>query len=398
MGFLKRSPKATAAIHFVDHNNEARKSSHWTSEDTVRGVAAFRLPPGTDCTHASVSLKGIATIKINESPPASLQPTWRTEKVKFLSVGKDLRLAQSGDGGLQAPFQFDLHECLRHSMLESALPPSLNSRIENSDRKSFNKQDGRLAYDISYAITASAFSGRAAIASASSALSLLPVGQSDPPSYGSAEVAGEYHTARSEPPPKSTGFQADVAAQEPSPLILQARPGESDPATSVDFMLKISSEDARALSNLPQQVQIRTQLVQKTQVSPNGAALQAAGQKWIQDPDLQLRVSKRNVQDCTLAVSKWETYQPDQGTPGFAIARLSFLYRHPVADRLTAGFSTPILSRSYALEVKVSFAGSALQDLKVSLPVSVVYESLSLDLRSGGLLERKKTARSCVDQ
>lgn len=400
MGLLKRRQKATADIRFVDHTNKAAQPTRWTSKETVEGVAYFRIPPGSECTHASAAFKGVVTIRKNESSPGSLQPSWRTKRVKFLSVGKELRsspLVRSDAGLVQAPFQFDLPECLRFSTLESGLPSSIDSKREGRDHKSFHKQDGKIAYDVTYTITASAFSSRGLIVSESQDILLLSVGQSDPPSYGSPEVAGEYYTARTETHSKRGAAQVDLAGQEPSPLVLRARSGGSDPSTSVNLMLKVSPEDSDTLSRLPQQAHVRTQLIQKTLVSPNGARLSDDGRR-IRDPDSQFHTSKLNVQECTVAIPQWQTYQPDQETHGFAIARLSLLYRYPVAESLTATFSTPILSRSYALEVKVSFPEDGLQGLKLTFPVQVTYESAAPEMGAGDLLERKATARSHVNE
>lgn len=379
MGLFRREQKSTADIRFTGDRKGAHRHQEWTTDETIEGSAHFWIPSNAHLTRATVALKGTVTTKTNESSPGSLQPTWRVERIKFLSVGKDLPLAaQSGseDGTISVPFSFDLRECLRYSTLESGLPPSLDSKHES---KSFQKQDSKAAYDISYAVTVSAYSGHSLIASTTEKVLILPVDQLEPPSYGSLDLPGEYFTAKSSVPRSRVSLSnrsrhhLDLAAPEPSPLVLRPQKGGPDPSTKIDLLLKLSAEDSKSLSNLPQQAQIRTQLVSKTLVTPNGGRMSEGAVRNGRDPDSQSRLSSGNAQDCTLAIPEWETYTPDGDTPGFALARLSFLYRHPEADRLHPTFATPLLTRSYGLEVRVSFPDGGGQALKLSLPLQVVY-------------------------
>lgn len=304
--------------------------------------------------------------------------------MKVLSVGRHVQLnppSNPATDTVQAAFQFDLEDCARHAILPTGLPPSADSKSEGRDSKSFSGADGKAFYDVTYSITANAFSGRDLIASTTEHVIYLPLGQTDPPSYGSLEVAGEHFTARTEHPrsrlskTKPTGHQLDIAGQEPLPLTMQPQNRGPEPSTTVELVLKMSPQASHDLSSLPQQAHIHTQLVQKTRITPNGAKPSDTSRRRREDPDSQLRLTKRNAQDCTLSISSWKTYQPDgEGSPGFAIARLSFLYRQSGAERLSPTFSTPLLSRSYALEVKVSLPEHGGQSLKVSLPVQVMYE------------------------
>lgn len=411
MGLLKRRQKATADIQFCSAGKDAMKPNVWTSEDLINGTASFRIPPGTRCTRATVSLKGVITIKTNESLPGSLQPNWRVERVKVLSVGKDVqfRPMPAPHSGIEASFQFDLKECARHSALQTGLPPSVDSRSESRDSKTFANTDSKALYDVTYSITAAAYSGSDLVASTTEGVTLLPLGQADPPSYGSLEVVGEHFTARTENSrsmlsmSKGVSHQVDAVAQEPLPLKIQPQGGASDPSTTVDLVLKVSPRESEALSHLPRQAHLHTQLVQKTRITPNGANAEDTSRRRKEDPDAQSLSKKRNAQDCTLATSQWETYQPDgEDAPGFAIARLSFMYRHPESARLTPTFSTPLLSRSYALDIKASFPEDGGQILKLSLPVQVMYESAAYPVAGGEVigaaLEPKMSAQSCVSE
>lgn len=156
MGFLRRQQKPVTDIRFVDDGNRSYKSRLWTSDEVIQGIAHFRIPPDTQCTHASVAFKGVITIQTNESSPGSLQPKCRIERSKFLCVGREGQIgSRHEDGSIDVPFRFHLTECSTHSSLENGLPPSLDSRNATSGQKSFRDRSDTAIYDVKYTITAS---------------------------------------------------------------------------------------------------------------------------------------------------------------------------------------------------------------------------------------------------
>jgi hypothetical protein len=65
----------------------------------------------------------------------------------------------------------------------------------------------------------------------------------------------------------------------------------------------------------------------------------------------------------------------------FAIARFPFLFTlNSEHQQLSPTFFTPILSRRYAIECKLSFPGNPSSNLSLSLPLQIVYKASELDL------------------
>lgn len=85
---------------------------------------------------------------------------------------------------IRIPFRFNLSECERLAAFISQLPPSVNSKSEGQ-----NPNDPQ--YEITYSITATAFSSRASLASAVQRIYIDPVSP-DSLSDTSSDVAGEY--------------------------------------------------------------------------------------------------------------------------------------------------------------------------------------------------------------
>ena len=437
MGLLKRHSqhhhnqqrKPTAELRFTNPNPHChphqntpppRPAKQWTTADTISGTATFRLPPTTTKDlHATLLLRGTITTQTNESAPGgSLQPAWRTETMKFLSVGREIPLrppplppsrARENQDEVEVPFAFPLEECTRLSTLPSAgLPPSLDSRAKGG-KVLAGKRDSKVGYEVGYTLTAALqnFScGRASVlASTTERLSILPVGQPEPPSYGSLDVAGEFFTAQASPSKGKlpglgkrggTGRQIDLVAQEPAPLVFPAGgpdglegEREREPATKIEMLVKLSPSRSSSdlFQNLPTQAHVLTTLTSTTHISPNGPTIHQQQQstpepKRIRDPDAQTRISRSPAQECALAIPGWEIFHPD-GEEGFAIARLVFLYRHRRGSsgkgerELCPSFATPVLERRYGLEVKVEFTGEGQgggQSAVLTLPLRVGYE------------------------
>ena len=386
MGFLRKQSKAASSILFVDHNNEPLKSREYTSDEVVRGAAHFQLPPGSQFTRATASLRGTITVKTNESAHGSLQPNWRTESIKFLSVGKDCQprtRSGSEEGIVEVPFVFDMKKISQYSTLEAPLPPSLDSNLNGRSTKGFHKHDGSCSYEVSYTLTITLHSNRGVIASTTEKISLLPLGELDPPSYGSLDVPGEYFTTSSRSPRtklasrrKTDDFVIDIAGQEPAPLVLQRQSARGGASTKINFILRFTSEEVKPLPNLPQQAHIRAHLATHTTVTPNAASMTDVQRRHQRDPEAQSFSSRAEAQNVALSIPDWNKCKPEVDSKGFAIANLEFLYRLPeTGERPGPSFATPLLERRYTLDLKVELPVELGQTLKLSLPVQVLYES-----------------------
>lgn len=406
MGLLKRhsqhhrqrQEKPTAELHFTYPGS--KQTRQWTTSDTISGTATFRFPStiARNDLRATLLLRGTITTSTNESAQGSLQPNWRTQTMKFLSVGRETQLrppfqrsrTSDHEDEVEVPFAFPLEEVGRMSTLDAGLPLSLDSRTTaGREQKAFSRRDSKVQYEISYSLTAALYSSdaRGALASTTEKLQILPVGQPEPPSYGSLDVAGEFFTARARTSSRArltgslgkrgTGGQIDLVAQEPAPLVLDAGGRGAEAATKIEMLVKLTSDSASALEKLPTQAHIHTTLTSTTHIFPNGEAIQRERKpnERLSDPDAQTRISKSAAQECALQIPGWEIIRPD-GEDGFAVARVGFLYRHRQGE-LCPSFATAVLERRYGLEVKVEFSGegeSAGQSVVVTLPLRVGYE------------------------
>jgi hypothetical protein len=97
---------------------------------------------------------------------------------------------------VKVPFRFnldDVHSQARSSFV-SDLPPSLNSRDDKLKWAEIRKGELEAEYDVTYSITASAFSKRGSEASTEKKIQVMPVSQAEGPRSPS-DCPGEYFFA-----------------------------------------------------------------------------------------------------------------------------------------------------------------------------------------------------------
>ena len=295
----------------------------------------------------------------------------------------------------EVPFRFDLQRCRELSHEGASLPPSLSSKDEKHSYAESRKAESSISYDIVYAVTASAFSSNGLITSATEQILIRPGPQTSPPDYHVHEVAGEHFTATSSGSRSKTmslkraKFRIDVAAQQPPAMVFDGNVVAQSATTEVSLLLKVSRQCRGLLQDLPRQCRIKSHLLTKTVIVPRQAT-QMRGQ------DSRTQSTRSNLQEFTLATSSWERCQSDdESLDDFAITRLSFLFRCADAQSLCPAFSTPILSRSYALSMEISLPENGGQTLSLTLPLAFVIgadQDRTARCELLGALERKSSS------
>lgn len=127
---------------------------------------------------------------------------------------------KASDGIVKVPFRFNLDEI--HSQARSSfisdLPPSLNSRDDKLKWAEIRKGESEAEYNVTYSITASAFSKRGSEASTEKMIQVLPVSQAEGPRSPS-DCPGEFRFA-----PLNVSMAMDIWVLEPP---VDARPTEN---------------------------------------------------------------------------------------------------------------------------------------------------------------------------
>lgn len=219
---------------------------------------------------------------------------------------------------MRIPFKFNLRSSTNLSGVVSELPPSVDSLDESRYSASLRKYDGVTQYNITYSITASAYSQRGIAASSTQKLSLLPVSDAQPPLCAS-DFPGEYFLAATTDRQsklhltKPTGPHIEVAGQEPEPAVFSANDDEPHGPVELPFLLKLSPSTGKTLDqeSLPEQVHLKAQLVTRTLVTPQGSrnvpTIEQANME-----DSYVRTSRAQDQEYTIAIPRWDKYNPSK--------------------------------------------------------------------------------------
>jgi len=301
------------------------------------------------------------------------------------------------DGVVKIPFRFNLEECRRASSL-SELPPSIDSLEETKWWSGWKNTKSSSEYNVAYNISATAFSTKGAIASATHSLRVLPVTEAQPP-LSPSDFAGEYFLAATSPSQlkplrRTSGHRIEVAGQEPEPVTLDPTDEGVPGSTEIPFVAKLLPAKGSTLEAeyFPNRCEITARLVTRTFITPNGTTrAMPTVEDALEDGDSQVRTSRSNEQTFTVALPRWDQYA--SGTAeAFAITKFTFLFNiQSDTQQLSPTFFTPILSRRYAIECKLSFPGSPNSTLELSLPLQIVYEAPDVVISTINVIENKCT-------
>ena len=313
-------------------------------------------------------------------------------------------------GIVRVPFRFHLKECERLSTLVWGLPSSLDS-----DEEGRRLSDGQ--YSVTYSLTATALSSRECVASVTEKISVLSVTQE--PSICSADCPGEYFWAKTIPQhlmslhKRPSAPRIEAAGQEPQAVVLDAHDTASGGSVEVPFVLKLSPKtaDGSNLSTMQAQCRVKARLVTETRITPDGLEqLASSVQRGLdkvpssRSEDVQIQTS--HDQEELVDIPGWCHANPSKSSitderhcftdrivgfvEPFSVSRLSFLFSISAGKPLIPTFTTPLLSRSYAIDATLSFPGSPLPSMKMSIPLEIVYEASDTDYHADS--EKRRTS------
>lgn len=229
---------------------------------------------------------------------------------------------KTDDGIVKIPFRFNLEDI--HTQTQSPfiteLPPSVSSKDESGFKWSglrSNEMEGQ--YDITYSITASAYSKKGLLVSTTKSVPVLAVSQVQPP-LSPSDFPGEYFYAASTPPPsrvslsKPPSYKLEVGGQEPAAIVLDAHEAFSTGSTTVPFTIKAlpRSSSTFDIGSLPRQCSLHARLVSKTLITPDRIEEKAIPtlDQAIHGRDASLRVQKSDEQEFTLLIPRWNHIAP----------------------------------------------------------------------------------------
>jgi hypothetical protein len=196
----------------------------------------------------------------------------------------------------------------------------VNSKEEGKRWSGLRKHELDSQYDITYSITASAFSQRDLVASTTQRISVLPVSEAQPP-LAPSDFPGESFLAANTPQrskthlTKTSGPRIEVAGQEPEPILLNPCESLSHGLTELPFVVKALPEESGNIAHdaLPTQCQLKAQLVTKTFVTPNSIKNEKAIpilEEARYGDDSHLRLHRSDEQEFIVAIPRWSNYSP----------------------------------------------------------------------------------------
>ena len=175
-----------------------------------------------------------------------------------------------------------------------------------------NELEGQ--YDITYSISASAYSKKGLQASTTKTVPILPVSQVQPP-LSPSDFPGEYFYAASTPQPskvslsRAPSFKLEVGAQEPEAIVLDAHQTFSTGSTTVPFTIKALPRSSSILDtgSLPRQCLLKARLVSKTLITPDRIEEKVIPtlDQAMHGRDASLRMQKSDEQEFTLSIPPW---------------------------------------------------------------------------------------------
>ncbi|KAF2773914.1 hypothetical protein EJ03DRAFT_71986 [Teratosphaeria nubilosa] len=256
------------------------------------------------------------------------------------------------------------------------LPPSSTPEPTDSrwklPKSSANSDDG---FQVTYSISAIVSVEKRRIASASRKFNFIPVSQPQPP-VSSCDFPEEYSLSTSRetrtmnPLGKCHCTNLEVQSEEPEPLTI--RTIDSKGSTKINLMIKL---EGRQADFLPKHCKIKTTLITRTFVTPYWHG------KWVptlQDacasPSADIHTGTSNEQTYTMDINHWEALdrKPDDECRTF-LATLPVRFFVFQGQLPSATFFTTLVSRRHALDVTVSFSEMRRSEMRLSLPLQVVY-------------------------
>jgi len=372
----------------------------WLSNEDICGRAVFKLPPNVAFSHARVQIKGVVNTRTTDGPD-SLSRTSRTERLPFLGAALNTTaqsVLKTSDGTTTIPFRFnldDLHSQARSSFITD-LPSSLNSRDDKVKWAEFRRGESEADYDVTYSITATAFSKKGSEASTAKTIQVLSVSQAEGP-RSPADCPGEYYFAPSNPRPsraslaKSRSFRIEAAGQNPEAVSLPAHEFFTG-ASTIPFVLKALPEPSTKfeLKSLPTRCRVQARLLSKTLITSDGIE-----QHWIpiieqgrHTENTCLRTQRSEEQEFNITLSPWQ-HVASGSSDQFAISNFSFDFKISTDQARIPTFFTPLLSRRYAIEITISYPDVSGLSSKLTLPLQVAYEeSEAFDEKLGSINEK----------
>ncbi len=249
-----------------------------------------------------------------------------------------------------------------------------------------------LSSQVVYSLTASVYNVKSLLASTVQTIEVLPTAESQPPMFTS-DFGGEYFLSAESPRHRQESKDApaqkiELAGQEPEPLALSVTSNDMHTAVKIPFVVKVIPATKQEI--LPSQCELTAHLVTRTFVTPNSRNKRMPTiDDLVDDEDAHISTIRTNAQAFTMAMPAWSHYSPGKwnsnpfshedrriidGADGFALTKFPFLFKLESERQLVPTFFTPILSRRYAIECKMSFPGYD-RTLELSLPLQVVYSS-----------------------
>jgi hypothetical protein len=322
--------------------------------------------------------------KATEYPPGALSKGLRVNTDIFLNetlLSKSVSRRDSGKHDFEVPFGFCMADFEKLSdgalggRITTLLPPSSNG-ISKNNLWSVN---GDESFHINYTVTATVSLDKRKIASATREFRFIPFFDPQPP-LSACDFPNEYqYTAAREArslAPLGRYECTNIEVQSEEPEALAIRTIDDQGSTLVNLMFKLDGRDAAAL---PKKCKIDTHLQSNTFITPYWHG------KWVptledvrRSPSADLQVYSSHEQSYTMDIQFWEPFDQREDSSTF-IATLPVRVFVARTQLPCPTFFTPLVSRRYALGVVVSFPDIKRSELRLSLPLQVVYTDRSTE-------------------
>ncbi|KAK4541727.1 hypothetical protein LTR36_007436 [Oleoguttula mirabilis] len=364
----------------------------FTSDERAEGEAVSHLAGLGMKAQVKITVKGIVRTTMHPHPAGIVDDGYQISTLTVLSdVLEHKAIGQSSPSTnapqcLKVPFSFSMieYEMKRKSsggsdhtdsLMKLGLPPSSDSQRSSTWRSRLFKHNADSHFHVTYTVSASIYAENRQVASAKRDFHYVPLSPPQPP-VSVADFPGEYtlfatHVAPpSQPIKKNYIREIHISSDEPEPLVMRLSDGRGSTKTFLDFRLACLEQ-----ATLPQMCRVKLQLLSKTITTPCWHG------KWVPTMDevhntdaSSLKTDTSHEQTYNMAIEKWlPSY--DAGVAGLNTVTATLPLRFFVTrgEMPASTFFTPLLSRRYALDVRVSFPGAARSELRLCLPLQIVY-------------------------
>ncbi|KAK5125381.1 hypothetical protein LTR85_000490 [Meristemomyces frigidus] len=373
-------------------NGAKNNAPCFTSNDRVEGEVVGSLADLGAKAQLKITVQGIARTTMHPYPPNTMKDGYRIGTHSALSDVLEHKILEHSSSSRHGPLRFEVpfgfsmaeYEMKRRSSSDSeqadglmklGLPPSSDSQCSSTWRSRMFKHNADSHFHVTYTVSAVVYSEGKRLAYGTRDFHYTPIASPQPP-LSIADFPNEYtlfatHVAPPSKPVKKNHIrEIHVSSEEPEPLVMRLNDGRGSTKTCLNFRIACLEQ-----TPLPQRCRIRIGLLSKTISTPYWHGKWVPTINEVHDSDSSsLKTETIHEQTYDMAIEKWlPSYGNGADDMKTVTATLPLRFFVTRGGMPASTFFTPLLSRRYALDIAVSFPGASRSELRLCLPLQIVY-------------------------